>query len=756
MSFIELTAFAVIFMLLSISIGRFVLEPLRIEIEDPAVLCCGGLTPLLIALFYAQETVFAVPLIWLWLALSIVAAIATLRNREISGTAPIKKLLLKQVIITTILVGLIYAFLIGRDGPASLANNDIYNWYSVASTLIGKARYLEMSPRAAETWPIFSHDGYGTNWMLALVGFFYRDPINSASLFLVITSSWLALILQWQFHNLFSLGRRFSVFLSIIPVTSTFYLYLAFNSFFAQLLGTIGGALLLSVIIRLHRDRNTSIAHNTVFLLLPVLWGLYVYQSGFLAFQFISVGYAFFLFLSSKPYRDGPNRFAVKFLVPYCLALAIAAITNPRLATYLLDRTLTVSNVAAGWPLPLLPAYMFAGIPWPDLADWLYSGIASSQPFFYLGLPIGLIIFIRNHSGSYTNKNKRMILMLGIWYLILVGIYLYWFYSVESSYQNWKFAAFFLLSSNALPLGILALTAKTFLGSQANETHQPLSHRRSLSVAVAFIVIMLAILFNLLGTKKRLTKLGPAIEQLVQVREYLEKDTKLNLILGDYGHSMLPMLLLSPKASIYPLAKTYISPSTIIATGPDATNLISVECSQVLQRYFGQTAFAGETLRTKNYVVNTSTKNLGFAYRFNSDSEHCSLDSSVAIDFGFADPEPWGLWSADRKAQLSVDIPPSLRGKELELYLNVQPYIFGPYKEQRMTIAVNGKSKQTLSLFKPEILAFKLDPAVSEVGQIKLFFEFPDARKPVETDTKSTDLRTLAVGFIDLGLRASN
>jgi len=751
----ELAAFASLFIFASASAGNILLRIFGIRIDDSSLAACAGLTPILIVLFYLQESQYAIPFVWLSLLIGIASLTYYLIDAAKNKSSYIKGQF-SDIALTVTLVALIYGLFSGTNGPATYANNDLYNWYSVASTLVGQARYSEMSPFASDYWRIFAHDGYGTNWMLGLVGFVYKDPIQSSTIFLVIVSSWLALIFQWQLRNIFNAKRFVALPLSVLPLTSAFYIYLAFNSFYAQLLGTVGAALAFNSILKIYSGERQAIGQRYTLLVIPVLWSLYVYQSGFIAFQFIVVGFAFSLALFHKFSFDNFLKSARYFLYPYLLALLTAVTISPRLVIYLIERSREVGSVVAGWPLPRIPPDVFMGFPWFSGSAWLHDGANHggtllsylTPSFILLG---GVIAAFTLHKKNKLPDHFRIIASLWTWYALLIGIYLFWFSTGSSQYQNWKFASFFIFSTVALPLGTIAL----FLHIGLENLKLKASDTKTVQIISATTAVLVVALsqHNLRDSHKKITKIGPKINQLINIRDSLPQATKVNIDLGEYGDSMLPMLILSSKVSLNPLSTTYLPPAARVPDRPGVVSLTSAKCADLRNR-LAYPHKGNELVRTEDYVVHA--ENIFFGYRFDQNGAHCGLKFRVSLDSGFYNLEPWGVWTNGKSSELTIELPQELRGNRLRIDLDVQPYISEKTKVQRVRVLFNNGQEKFVQLSSPGVISLTLDGLRGDQDKVTLNFELLDATAPSDVDPKNLDTRKLGIGLIGLGVREAS
>ncbi len=523
-----LATLSTLFLLLALSSGTYFSNLLKLNVTDPSMRICLGLTPLLICLFYAQETHFAIPLVIGWYFISACFLLWFGLRLFINRDRTVRNQIL-DLITSSVLVSVIYGVFSEGGELATFLNNDIYSWYSVASTLIEKARFTSMGPLMNEEWKTFPLNGYGTNWMLAIIGLFFDEPIKSSVLFLVITSTWLSLIFQWQLVELFALRRSSVRLLSVLPMTSSFFIYIAFNSFFAQILGTIGSALLLSAFIRIYNQPNLSARERVLFISIPVLWSLIVYQSGFVVFQLVPIGLVGCLFLFSDSINKGLKKFSTQILKPYLMCVLLIGLILPTLIIYLVNQTLFVSNVVAGWPLPLLAANSFLALPWPARNLWLFGGATTSQQLRGYGLLLVGLVGIYNVGKKHGPIEEfRRLRAMWIGYILLILSYLSWFFFREPSYQCWKFASFFIFSSSALPLGTIARIFNFFDNKTRNfiSAHFPwnLLKRFGLASMLLFLVWI-----NLIEPYQRKIKLRSQINQLVLIRQSLEPDSRVNL-----------------------------------------------------------------------------------------------------------------------------------------------------------------------------------------------------------------------------------
>jgi hypothetical protein len=746
---LSLATYASLFILASSSIGHIFLVKIRQNPFAIAFLACLGVTPLLIGLWYVQQTGLELWLIGLWLILGTIALIKVMLVPAFQGDVKIQTTI-KQVGITALLISFIMGCFGGPQQPATFGNNDLFNWYAVASTLIGKARYSEMSAEAPIAFISLIVDGFGTNWMLALLGLTYDEPIRSATLFLVVSSCWLSLTLQWHLSSFFRLSSTVSILSSVIPITSSLFIYAAFNSFFAQLLGTIGCALLIAVAMHIYTNKNESYATRILMIFVPVLWILCVYQSGFVAFQFIAVSFAFFLFLSSGLIK-GCIEFAKRFLFPYVIALILSAAVIPSVIGHLIERTSTVSDIIAGWPLPLFPSHVFLGLPWPDAGNmWLVSGGEGGQVWGYLYFGLGVILVLSIHNRNSLPFRSRTLVMLWVWYMLLITTYFVWFHMGKTQYQNWKFASFFIFAISSLPLATFILLIKKYFSPSDWKWHLP-----SIPYVIIAIGLGITFLINFNSLNKRTERIGSTVEEFSLLRGALEPGMALSLDLADYGPSMLAMLMFSRTARTYPIGQTYLPPATQFGSESNRGLLTSVACDKL----FSQLGYIDRDIqlaRTKNFVVSKIMDTTRFGYRFNDKGGACGWGRKFHFDSGFSVPESWGRWTEGELSQLTIELPTGLVNRTLRADFLVQPYLPAGQLSQLMIININEKKLFAASLDSPKIVSIDIPAVLNTNDKLLITLNLPDAVSPSIMEPGNKDTRKLGVGFVSLGIKAIN
>lgn len=751
-STVEVAIFSVAILTAAGIIGGIIMSMIGLSDDDFSFSICAGLLPLVIPLYYfrnIREGGVAIGIcVGSYALLAAGGVWLRLKNQgQVAGLG------LGQVAGTCLFFSAWNIIFAGSGGPATYGNNDIYNWYAVASTLLGRANYLQMSPSAGDYWGSFLDDGTGTSWMLALVAAFSEDPIQTVTLFYVVAASWLSLIYQWQIRRLFDFGPYAAFAFSLLPLTAALYIYISFNGFFAQLLGTAGCALAISSVIKWAAGEVEQFFKRVFLLLIPVLWGLYVYQSGFVILSLIAYGFAFFYSFLGGGSLDQRIRRFYGFFGALTMSFFIAALLSPSLVAHLIERTKVVSGVAAGWALPRFPIDVFSGFSFASGAAWLFNGTSAEDGWieYFLVLTVAVAV-LAGFCGRLKSMSKggAIIFSFSAWYVFLIGVYFIWHLSGVSRYQNWKFASFFVFSAASVPIGLLWACVQTAVSHISR--HAGFSQSRFFGViAVALSAISIS---NSSYMASKATKIGPQIRQLVGVRNALPPKAALVLDLPAYGSSMLPMLILSRRASIYPVSNTYIPAADEFPVGDDVFVLSSSQCPPLIEGSLPSDGLK-PVHQDKDYLLLKGRYSHAATYRFSGGGSWCGISGDVILKSGFYDGEDWGRWAGGDSSELSVRVPSRLVNKNLVLYFKIHPYLPANILSQRLTVRINGKNFGDESIRGPRTLSYFIPASIVESGRLDIALSTPDAVSPSQADPPSGDARRLAIGAISLTVAES-
>lgn len=133
------------------------------------------------------------------------------------------------------------------------------------------------------------------------------------------------------------------------------------------------------------------------------------------------------------------------------------------------------------------------------------------------------------------------------------------------------------------------------------------------------------------------------------------------------------------------------------------------------------------------------------------------LAGGLVLVCGWMQPSNTGTWSIGPEAALRFDVA-AIKGHDLELHIDLLPYVSDTHPTQRVPITAGGEEVATLTLDKDSgreqtirIPARLVDAAPD--GKLDIWFAFPDTISP-HTLGMSDDTRKLAIRLVTLRAEA--
>lgn len=651
------------------------------------------------------------------------------------------KNILQILVIVSILSFTIY-FISKGSQLALLGNNDIFNWYTVASHMAGLGSYFNIAPMALNSFESanLSLDGLGTDYFLLFASLGRREIIlsNQTSLVILLTLITLIVISQVQLFFLntkYFLLEIFSCFFTLTPLL----VYIAFNGFFAHLMGTIAGGLLIWVAIYLTINQ-IDFYRSTILFFIPLGLLLISYQSGFFVFFGIMIGFIFSHALlnigEEVKFKEKKIRKMIFFNQLFSLTLAVlmASLLYWDSAIYMIHRTLFVSKIVAGWPLD----------PWmPIKLNDVHSKIWITVITYSSSTLIVLICFIVYLKKKLPKNLYQIYLATIIWFIALTFIYFIWYAIGISPYQNWKFASFYIYS-----LGFVFIVPSVILINDLFDNgslkFKILTLRKVFIIIINIIVLSFSFIY-LIKTRERITILDQKVEELIYLRDKIDKNLPIILDLPPYGDSMLPMQLFS-SFKLYPLSDTYISKTSQMELLPLKNKLFL--------RYRDPNCYYNDhdsiLLTTKHYEL-SSYKNsilkfglLPVNYQFS----YTCMPQWLTFGEGISDREDWGRWSDGYKTTFILKLE---KLKQVNLDFIVFPYLPPGIDEQIVEIKVGGAIIGKFKIKEKKILSFTISNEINIDGNLLVEFTYENPKSP--KDFGGSDVRNLSLGFISISVR---
>ena len=114
---------------------------------------------------------------------------------------------------------------------------------------------------------------------------------------------------------------------------------------------------------------------------------------------------------------------------------------------------------------------------------------------------------------------------------------------------------------------------------------------------------------------------------------------------------------------------------------------------------------------------------------------------------GWGNPEPWGVWSGSKRAQMIIPISPN---KNETLTLELRALIAKNLPSQELNISIDGKifDRYVLSQGAGNKINLKIPKFLLKKGFLVLDFSLPDAARPADLGITADDERLLSIGLV--------
>jgi hypothetical protein len=781
--YLELAAGSTLITCVLYALGRRISGLLGLHSPGQGFCILSVLAPLLAILWYVQGTSAWIYVIGVTVLLGFVMLILEVgaqSARASSAKRPLRYALgawsvCGQFLPTAVAITGVYLAVSRGAAVASIGNNDMYNWATAAGSLVGKAEFANISPDAAEAWKYVQVDAFGTFWVLGLLSLAYESPIRALPLFLVTTLSWTCISTQWILVRLVEPNRVRALLASLLLIGSPFLLYIVFNAFCGQLLATFAAVVLVGVVLESLWDQSLSFVSRTILFVVPSLFIFNVYQSGFLVFLFVTLGLACFLsFVTDKGsgFFGAVHSYLLRALFPAATAVMLIFVLLPAVTRHLFERTVHVSTVSAGWPLPLIPPNVLL-LPWIDpMPQWLYGGAGGTTAGYLvalLAISCLMVVLYRYAQDRESAPLFRKLAAAWIWYVVLVLGYFLFFLKSGGTYNAWKFASFFAFTLAFVPIAT-ALALIRSAGPTQRRGDENGRWPERVARALALLALGSIIMWNLWQLRQRVFQLDSEFVQFEMMKQKIKPGWTLLLDLPPYGPSMLAMSILSKSAVLVPLAETYL-PAVRKPIAPAHPSHVLVLTSRRCRNLYERFAVSSPPIfETQDFALLPLTDALagvtGYAFAQGGAAVYAprgSPGNGAACGFrgiepqvGFSGSESWGTWTEGTNAKIRVQLPEQLRGGPLSVSLGLkQTYVRAKIPAQRVVIKAdeleifNGEVRDR----EPTVLELRVPDQVAARGEFDLTFHLPDAAAPKRFDAGSQDPRLLALGFHEMLIR---
>lgn len=126
--------------------------------------------------------------------------------------------------------------------------------------------------------------------------------------------------------------------------------------------------------------------------------------------------------------------------------------------------------------------------------------------------------------------------------------------------------------------------------------------------------------------------------------------------------------------------------------------------------------------------------------------------ATAMLGDGWSNPEEWGTWTDDARAEASLRLPEEVAG-DVHLRVDVQAYVPPGQDPQRVRVRAGGALLGEWVVGGPTTIEFTVAGSEIVQGSLALTFELPDAISPADADV-STDARALGLGLRSITINA--
>lgn len=625
-----------------------------------------------------------------------------------------------------------------------LGNNDIYDWSILAQHLLGEPGYSNVFTTLGGSAQQNRIDSFGTFFTIAFVAKFLGvSPVEASTTFTIAFLSLIGLSVFDVIRKAFGFDRGVSFFIALLVPAGSFFFYIAYDSFYGQLIATFFYITLINSLLWLvdyvRTNTQANFAKRLGLPIFSIIGILITYQSGFVVFMvfaiLFNISYSIILNIQSGTFFQAVTSLRLSML-PLLGAIVLSIILLPELSLHTAHRTMAVKSALNGWPLPLIyPAYLLS-IPtsqgFPNIAGTVSQfGIALSVMMFIFGLA-----YRKAKKNSLETASRHMAFVM--YFCLLFGAYMIAYHLRGGIYQVWKLASFVVL-----PMSFIFYVSIAFIWQ-----HTELLNGFFKKLLLPVLAILAIYVVAYVPSQLALVSITGELEKMKESKSLLLDQGVENVVINgmSYSETMMAFNVLSRTFRIYPLVQTYVHPIDIsVVQGLDESKtrvLVSSEC------YSGKNDVAGKSYK----IIPLRELRLagGLKYYFRAGGYDCP-NSAVKLVGGFSGRETWGVWTEGNKSQMLIDVPPALLGSEITLVFKVQS--FGP--SQSVTVNI-GNYSERWSIAGATVLSVKLPAERVQNKQLEVSFNIENPQSPSSTDQASTDTRKLGIGFIELNMMAGN
>lgn len=433
-------------------------------------------------------------------------------------------------------------------------NNDIFFWGMVADHIYGISDLNRIT--FGENFVSQINDCFGVySWLGLLTKISYRQhSVEAVQLFelsLIIVISWVVYGIS---SRILAARRTASIIIALAFSFNPLILVVFTNNFLSQLTQTFCFLAAILIIGELKNIRasmgkmiNGGIVALSFLFSYPGISPLY--------FIFIVVAVCLLTIMQEKVKDKIMDIKSFKGCAVFVTGMLLGVVLFSDFAYHAVSRFMALAGADAGWPLSMLDIRNLIGFPSSALDNTIFS-TWTAYLLLTLILCVVLTLHLRNKSQHSYQVALNWLLLLS---LIALAAYEYVYFLKGDSYQQWKFATYFVV-----PLLLIAI---------ANMIAPKKIARRVLFPDQVFYLVFCVLLGYQLYLSAKLDDLHLATEKSLKELAELDKMPfrKLVLDISPSRETMLAMNMLG-QHELSSIAESYLKPAELKSEEISTTN----------------------------------------------------------------------------------------------------------------------------------------------------------------------------------------